>query len=113
MFFTIFHLGLWEFDANKIKDLFSGKQSDLISEGTRTSLLDSVLNNNKKVNPQFQKAQDPFGAYKDNIIYLFERADTSTFMHEIAHWFKKELKKFGSEKSAMMLKKVEEWEPNL
>lgn len=31
-------------------------------------------------------------------------------MHETAHWFKKELKKFGSEKSAMMLKKVDEWE---
>ena len=31
-------------------------------------------------------------------------------MHETAHWFKKELKKFGSEKSTMMLKKVDEWE---
>ena len=31
-------------------------------------------------------------------------------MHETAHGFKEELKKFGSEKSAMMLKKVDEWE---
>ena len=43
-------------------------------------------------------------------IYLFEKANASTFMHETAHWFKEELKKFGSEKSAMMLKKVDEWE---
>ena len=69
-----------------------------------------ISQSDRGVKTQFQKSQDPFGAYKDNIIYLFERADASTFMHETAHWFKKELKKFGSEKSAMMLKKVEEWE---
>lgn len=58
----------------------------------------------------FQNANDPRGAYYKDIIYLFEKANASTFMHETAHWFKEELKKFGSEKSAMMLKKVEEWE---
>lgn len=58
----------------------------------------------------FQNANDPRGAYYKDIIYLFEKANASTFMHETAHWFKEELKKFGSEKSAMMLKKVDEWE---
>lgn len=58
----------------------------------------------------YQNANDPRGAYYKDIIYLFEKANASTFMHETAHWFKEELKKFGSEKSAMMLKKVEEWE---
>lgn len=43
------------FGANKIKDLFSGKQSDLISKGTRTSLLDSILNNNKKSRHNFNR----------------------------------------------------------
>lgn len=58
----------------------------------------------------YQNANDPRGAYYKDIIYLFEKANASTFMHETAHWFKEELKKFGSEKSAMMLKKVDEWE---
>lgn len=58
----------------------------------------------------FQNANDPRGAYHKDIIYLFEKANASTFMHETARWFKEELKKFGSEKSAMMLKKVDEWE---
>ncbi len=38
------------------------------------------------------------GAYYKDIIYLFEKADASTFMHETAHWFKEGLKKFGSKK---------------
>lgn len=58
----------------------------------------------------YQNTNDPRGAYYKDIIYLFEKANASTFMHETAHWFKEELKKFGSEKSAMMLKKVDEWE---
>ena len=57
----------------------------------------------------YQNANDPRGVYYKDIIYLFQKANASTFMHETAHWFKKELKKFGSEKNAMMLKKVDEW----
>ncbi len=53
----------------------------------------------------YQNANDPRGVYHKDIIYLFEKANASTFMHETAHWFKEELKKFGSEKSAMMLKR--------
>lgn len=57
----------------------------------------------------FQSSQDPRGAYHKDVIYLFERANASTFMHETAHWFKNELQKLGTERSAVMLKKVEEW----
>lgn len=47
-----------------------------------------------------------------NVIYLFENADASTFMHESSHFFKKQLKYFAgkSEKSAQLLKAVEDWE---
>ena len=70
----------------------------MLSGRNLTDSKDKILQNLENVKTQFQKSQDPFGAYKDNIIYLFERVDASTFMHETAHWFKKELKKFGSEK---------------
>lgn len=54
------------------------------------------------------------GAYSPqmNVIYLFENADASTFMHESSHFFKKQLKYFASksEKSAQLLKAVEDWE---
>ena len=56
----------------------------------------------------------PKGAYSPqmNVIYLFENADASTFMHESSHFFKKQLKYFAgkSEKSAQLLKAVEDWE---
>lgn len=60
--------------------------------------------------------RDPKGAFSQRIdrravISLFERADASTFMHEIAHFFFEELKAFAatSEKSAQMLKTVNDW----
>lgn len=56
----------------------------------------------------------PKGAYSPqmNVIYLFENADASTFMHESSHFFKKQLKYFAgkSEKSAQLLKAAEDWE---
>ena len=52
----------------------------------------------------------PRGAYYDNVIRLFERANASTFMHETAHWFKAELQSFNSEKSRALLDKVNKWE---
>ena len=52
----------------------------------------------------------PRGAYYDNVIRLFERANASTFMHETAHWFKAELQSFNSEKSRALSDKVNKWE---
>lgn len=56
------------------------------------------------------RANAPKGAYYDNVIYLFEKANASTFMHETAHWFKNELERFGTERSRAMLDKVNKWE---
>ena len=60
--------------------------------------------------PFYQSASAPRGAYYDNVIRLFERANASTFMHETAHWFKAELQSFNSEKSRALLDKVNKWE---
>ena len=55
------------------------------------------------------------GAFAQNldqkgVIYLFEDADASTFMHETAHFFRKELEEFGTARSKEMLQKMVEWE---
>lgn len=65
-----------------------------------------------KVIQKFYQGQPsaPRGAYYDNVIRLFERANASTFMHETAHWFKAELQSFNSEKSRALLDKVNKWE---
>lgn len=65
----------------------------------------------------YQDRDVPKGAYMQNldrtgIIYLFEKANASTFMHETAHFFRKELQSFDTVRSREMLKKVDEWENN-
>lgn len=74
---------------------------------------------NLEVTPVRRQGEDrinsvPKGAYSSqmNVIYLFENADASTFMHESAHFFKEQLKYFAgkSEKSAQLLKTSEDWE---
>ena len=71
----------------------------------------------KVIQKFYQDASKPKGAYMQNldrngIIYLFEKADASTFMHETAHFFFKELQSFDTARSREMLKKVNEWENN-
>lgn len=71
-----------------------------------------------KVIQKFYQQQDgeaPKGAYMQNldrngVIYLFENADASTFMHETAHFFRKELEGFDTARSREMLQKMSEWE---
>ena len=65
-----------------------------------------------KVIQKFYQGKDnrPNGAFYDNVIYLFEKANASTFMHETAHWFRNELKSFNSDKSRALLDKVNKWE---
>ncbi len=71
-----------------------------------------------KVIQKFYQQQDgeaPKGAYMQNldrngVIYLFEKADASTFMHETAHFFRKELEGFDTARSREMLQKMSEWE---
>lgn len=52
------------------------------------------------------------GAYSNNIIYLFEHADASTFMHETAHWFFEELANLNTAKTNEMRAKIDEWANN-
>lgn len=97
----------------------SVKRSSLRRNTPSSSMNKNITSNTEKVKPQFQNdvkviqkfyqnvSNSTKGAYYKDIIYLFEKANASTFMHETAHWFKGELKKFGSEKSALMLKKVD------
>ena len=63
----------------------------------------------------YQEAEAPKGAYMQNldrngVIYLFEDADASTFMHETAHFFRRELEGFDTARSREMLQKMSEWE---
>lgn len=82
--------------------------------GSSMSDIISVLDEN--VNSSYQEASSrPKGAYLQNldrngVIYLFEKADASTFMHETAHFFRKELKGFNTARSREMLKNMDEWE---
>lgn len=47
------------------------------------------------------------GAYSNNIIYLFEHADASTVIHEMAHYFLDDLQKYGqSDKSKEELQAI-------
>lgn len=111
-----------EFDGNKFKKL-GYKRQKKFDEGMRDIY---TLNKDEKSDRLFiQKFyqdsadtlyRDPKGAYSQRIdrravISLFERADASTFMHETAHFFFEELKAFAatSEKSARMLKTVNDW----
>jgi hypothetical protein len=40
-------------------------------------------------------ANNPRGAYQNNIIYLFENADASTIIHEMGHFFLDDMQKFS------------------
>lgn len=69
----------------------------------------------KVIQKFYQDAGRPKGAFAQNlnqkgVIYLFEDADASTFMHETAHFFRKELEEFGTDRSKEMLQKMVEWE---
>lgn len=88
----------------------TGLTSEMSEDGLSITQTSENVNNTL-----YQGREDPKGAYMKNldyngIIYLFERADASTFMHETAHFFKEELKRFDTERSREMLKKVNEWE---
>ena len=49
----------------------------------------------------------PRGAYRNNIIYLFENADASTLIHELGHFFLDDMQKFAtSEESKKQLQAV-------
>lgn len=86
----------------------------LTSEISEDGLI--IIPNRENVNYSYQELRGkPKGAYMENldrngIIYLFEKADASTFMHESAHFFRKELQSFDTARSRELLKKVEEWE---
>lgn len=69
----------------------------------------------KVIQKFYQDTGRPKGAFAQNldqkgVIYLFEDADASTFMHETAHFFRKELEEFGTARSKEMLQKMVEWE---
>ena len=88
----------------------TGLTSEMSEDGLSITQTSENVNNTL-----YQGREDPKGVYMKNldyngIIYLFERADASTFMHETAHFFKEELKRFDTARSREMLKKVDEWE---
>lgn len=59
-----------------------------------------------------QRIAPPRGAYVNRVLYLFENADASTFMHETAHWFFEELGKIDTAKTNEMRAKIDEWANN-
>lgn len=92
-----------------------------LERNTKTSSKDSISQNGENVNSekvQFQGGENttrkvaPRGAYVDRVLYLFENADASTFMHETAHWFFEELANLNTAKTNEMRAKIDEWANN-
>lgn len=110
------------FFYNINKDKNQPSQDDAVQMRSGEGLADkSAININitptrENVNKTlYQEAEAPKGAYMQNldrngVIYLFEKADASTFMHETAHFFRKELEGFDTARSREMLQKMSEWE---
>lgn len=110
------------FFYNINKDKNQPSQDDAVQMRSGEGLADkSAININitptrENVNKTlYQEAEAPKGAYMQNldrngVIYLFENADASTFMHETAHFFRKELEGFDTARSREMLQKMSEWE---
>lgn len=110
------------FFYNINKDKNQPSQDDAVQMRSGEGLADkSAININitptrENVNKTlYQEAEAPKGAYMQNldrngVIYLFENADASTFMHETAHFFRKELEGFDTAHSREMLQKMSEWE---
>lgn len=106
-----------------LKYLKSSQALDSLQLRPQAKTLLNSLNNNILQKTDIVKTayQDqtlhraPKGAYMQNldrngVIYLFEKADASTFMHETAHFFRKELEGFDTARSREMLQKMSEWE---
>lgn len=106
-----------------LKYLKSSQALDSLQLRPQAKTLLNSLNNNILQKTDIVKTayQDqtlhraPKGAYMQNldrngVIYLFENADASTFMHETAHFFRKELEGFDTARSREMLQKMSEWE---
>lgn len=86
------------FEPNQIKSVYN--------RGTFSPESDNIY---------YQENFKPKGAYLENmdangVIYLFEKADASTFMHESAHFWRKELHGFDTARSREMLQKMDDWE---
>lgn len=57
---------------------------------------DSITLESQNVNnPLYQGEKNPRGAYHNNIIQLFQTADASTVIHELAHFFLDDMRKFA------------------
>ena len=60
------------------------------------SMADIIAVLEKNVNePLYQGTKTAKGAYQNSIIYLFEKADASTVVHELAHFFLDDMRKFA------------------
>ncbi|MBQ8465288.1 MAG: hypothetical protein IJ545_04685 [Alphaproteobacteria bacterium] len=50
---------------------------------------------------QEQSGNNPRGAYKNGLIYLFEHADASTVIHELGHFFLDDMRKFSDDEATV------------
>lgn len=63
-----------------------------------------------KSKKQLQGEQSPQGAYINRTVYLFEKADVSTIPHEMAHFWREELKSFDNAQAKALLEAADRWE---
>lgn len=73
-----------------------------------------ILQPDLNVNPLLQKGGTPNGAYDSgaNIIYLFETANRSTFLHEMSHFYMNQILQAanaGSERAQAIKQALDKW----
>lgn len=64
----------------------------------------------KVIQKFYQGEQSPQGAYINRTVYLFEKADVSTIPHEMAHFWREELKSFDNAQAKALLEAADRWE---
>lgn len=97
--------------SEKLADVFKTPTEGSTPTNSKLIIAEQIAKFNQNQQPYYQQNQ-PKGAYSptEKIIYLFKGADESTFMHEMAHWFRGELERFNTDRSRKMLENVTKWE---
>lgn len=90
--------------STAFKEYLQNKGYDAISLGDSYVVFEpnqiKSVNNRGTFDPSndniyYQDSTMPKGAYQNSIIYLFEKADASTVVHELAHFFLDDMRKFA------------------
>lgn len=84
-------------DVNDTADVSNVRSTDYIvfNPNQIKSVYNRGIFDPSNDNIYYQDPTMPKGAYQNSIIYLFEKADASTVVHELAHFFLDDMRKFA------------------